>query len=213
MERTTNLTASPVADAVVGDRDDEGEHERLGDEMRSMWKSMGSHKREEVWPDGRRSGPATRTRIMEPCSETSKASRNRRSRRSTPPVGGDVEDEFVAYVCSRIDSSRRDGEDDNANRRDAAAWRRVLRNGSARRTLWRWFSVVSELFLKPLFVYVLAWRKGKKYKGENDGEEGMMRVVVLKADQGEWLACRSSRILHDSSRSTRKMLRCWTEGS
>jgi hypothetical protein len=61
VERTTNLTASPVADAVVGDRDDEGELERLGDEKRSMWKSMGSQKRAEVWPDGRRSGPATRT--------------------------------------------------------------------------------------------------------------------------------------------------------
>jgi hypothetical protein len=128
-------------------------------------------------------------------------------------VGGDVEDEFVAYVCSRINSSRRDGEDDDANRRDAAAWRRVLRNGSARRTLWRWFSLVSELFLKPLSVSVLAWKKGKKYKVEKDGEEGVMRVAVLKADQGKWLACKSSRILHDSSRNTRKMLRYWTVGS
>jgi hypothetical protein len=60
---------------------------------------------------------------------------------------GDVEDEFIASIASRLDSLNRDDADDDADLQDALAWRREHCNGGALSAMARWFSVVlRELF-------------------------------------------------------------------
>jgi hypothetical protein len=60
---------------------------------------------------------------------------------------GDVEDEFIASIASRLDSLNRDDADDDADLQDASAWRREHCNGGASSTMARWFLVVlRELF-------------------------------------------------------------------
>jgi hypothetical protein len=58
-----------------------------------------------------------------------------RSSRILPESAGDVEDEFVASVASRLNSLNRDDADDIVKLLDASAWRRVHCNSGAASTM------------------------------------------------------------------------------